>query len=83
MDIQSKKAIVTGANVIYLQVDVANETSVQTAIDTFIERFGALYNSPHQTFGGHKKSGLDCENSIHGLMEYSNWQTITLNKVKP
>jgi len=56
---------------------------VQTAIDTFIERFGALHNSPHQTFGGHKKSGLDCENSIHGLMEYSNWQTITLNKVKP
>ena len=37
--------------------------------------------SPHQAFGGHKESGLGCENSLHGLMEYTNWKTITLNKV--
>ncbi|MES9968544.1 MAG: aldehyde dehydrogenase family protein [Candidatus Thiodiazotropha sp.] len=36
--------------------------------------------SPEQAFGGHKQSGLGCENSIHGLMEYTNWQTITRNK---
>lgn len=36
--------------------------------------------SPHQAFGGHKQSGVGCENSLHGLMEYTNWQTITLNK---
>lgn len=36
--------------------------------------------SPHQAFGGHKESGLGCENSLHGLMEYTNWQTITMNK---
>ncbi len=36
--------------------------------------------SPFQAFGGHKQSGLGCENSLHGLMEYNNWQTITLNK---
>lgn len=36
--------------------------------------------SPHQAFGGHKQSGIGCENSIHGLMEYTNWHTITLNK---
>jgi acyl-CoA reductase-like NAD-dependent aldehyde dehydrogenase len=36
--------------------------------------------SPHQAFGGHKESGIGCENSLHGLMEYTNWQTITLNK---
>jgi acyl-CoA reductase-like NAD-dependent aldehyde dehydrogenase len=36
--------------------------------------------SPHQAFGGHKQSGLGCENSIHGLLEYCNWQTITLCK---
>lgn len=36
--------------------------------------------SPHQAFGGHKQSGLGCENSLHGLMEYTNWQTITLKK---
>ncbi|ARN73114.1 aldehyde dehydrogenase family protein [Oceanicoccus sagamiensis] len=36
--------------------------------------------SPHQAFGGHKQSGLGCENSLHGLMEYTNWQTTTLNK---
>jgi acyl-CoA reductase-like NAD-dependent aldehyde dehydrogenase len=37
--------------------------------------------SPYQAFGGHKESGLGCENSLHGLMEYTNWHTITLNKV--
>jgi acyl-CoA reductase-like NAD-dependent aldehyde dehydrogenase len=37
--------------------------------------------SPFQAFGGHKQSGIGCENSIHGLMEYTNWQTITLNKI--
>ncbi|HKU10164.1 MAG TPA: aldehyde dehydrogenase family protein [Sinomonas sp.] len=36
--------------------------------------------SPHQAFGGHKQSGIGCENSVHGLGEYTNWQTITLNK---
>ena len=36
--------------------------------------------SPHQAFGGHKQSGIGCENSLHGLMEYTNWQTITLHK---
>ena len=36
--------------------------------------------SPHQAFGGHKESGVGCENSLHGLMEYTNWHTITLNK---
>ncbi len=36
---------------------------------------------PGQAFGGHKQSGIGCENSLHGLMEYTNWQTITLNKV--
>lgn len=37
--------------------------------------------SPHQAFGGHKESGIGCENSAHGLVEYTNWQTITLNKL--
>lgn len=37
--------------------------------------------SPGQAFGGHKESGIGCENSLHGLMEYTNWQTLTLNKV--
>lgn len=36
--------------------------------------------SPAQAFGGHKQSGIGCENSLHGLMEYTNWQTIALNK---
>lgn len=36
--------------------------------------------SPFQAFGGHKQSGLGCENSLHGLMEYTNWQTVTLHK---
>jgi acyl-CoA reductase-like NAD-dependent aldehyde dehydrogenase len=36
--------------------------------------------APNQAFGGHKQSGLGCENSLHGLAEYTNWQTITLNK---
>lgn len=37
--------------------------------------------SPEQAFGGHKQSGLGCENSLHGLAEYTNRQTITLNKI--
>jgi acyl-CoA reductase-like NAD-dependent aldehyde dehydrogenase len=36
--------------------------------------------SPYQAFGGHKESGLGCENSLHGLMEYTNWNTLTMNK---
>jgi acyl-CoA reductase-like NAD-dependent aldehyde dehydrogenase len=36
--------------------------------------------SPHQAFGGHKQSGVGCENSLHGLREYTNWHTVTLNK---
>ena len=36
--------------------------------------------SPYQAFGGHKESGVGCENSLHGMMEYTNWHTITLNK---
>lgn len=37
--------------------------------------------SPHQVFGGHKQSGIGAENSLHGLAEYTNHQTITINKV--
>jgi acyl-CoA reductase-like NAD-dependent aldehyde dehydrogenase len=36
--------------------------------------------APHQVFGGHKQSGIGAENSLHGLAEYTNWQTVTLNK---
>ena len=36
--------------------------------------------SPHQVFGGHKQSGIGAENSLYGLAEYTNHQTITLNK---
>ncbi|MGQ4615702.1 aldehyde dehydrogenase family protein [Nocardia sp. R7R-8] len=37
--------------------------------------------SPHQVFGGHKQSGIGAENSLHGLAEYTNHQTICLNRV--
>jgi len=36
--------------------------------------------TPYQVFGGHKQSGIGAENSLHGLMAYTNWQSITLNK---
>jgi acyl-CoA reductase-like NAD-dependent aldehyde dehydrogenase len=36
--------------------------------------------SPHQVFGGHKQSGIGAENGLAGLAEYTNHQTITLNK---
>ncbi|MCV7164649.1 aldehyde dehydrogenase family protein [Mycobacterium stomatepiae] len=36
--------------------------------------------SPHQVFAGHKQSGIGAENSLHGLAEYTNHQTITLKK---
>lgn len=34
--------------------------------------------SPHIAFGGHKQSGLGIENSLDGLSEYTNAQTIML-----
>lgn len=36
--------------------------------------------SPHQVFGGHKQSGIGAENGLDGLAEYTNHQTITLNR---
>ena len=36
--------------------------------------------APGQAFGAHKQSGIGCENSLHGLIEYTNWTTLTLNK---
>jgi acyl-CoA reductase-like NAD-dependent aldehyde dehydrogenase len=38
--------------------------------------------SPFQPFGGHKQSGIGCENSVHGLLEYTNHQTITMNRLQ-
>jgi acyl-CoA reductase-like NAD-dependent aldehyde dehydrogenase len=38
--------------------------------------------SPSFAFGGHKQSGLGIENSLHGLAEYTNMQTI-LHKALP
>lgn len=38
--------------------------------------------SPNQVFGGHKQSGIGAENSIHGLAEYANHQTITLDRTE-
>jgi acyl-CoA reductase-like NAD-dependent aldehyde dehydrogenase len=36
--------------------------------------------SPQQAFGGHEQSGLGRENSLHGLQEHTNWQTVTRDK---
>ncbi|WP_218195348.1 aldehyde dehydrogenase family protein [Pseudomonas sp. 02C 26] len=36
----------------------------------------AHHFSPHVAFGGHKASGMGIENSLHGLAEYTNIQTI-------
>jgi acyl-CoA reductase-like NAD-dependent aldehyde dehydrogenase len=38
--------------------------------------------SPHVAFGGHKQSGLGIENSLDGLAEYTNSQTI-VTRMKP
>ncbi len=38
--------------------------------------------SPGFAFGGHKQSGLGIENSLHGLAEYTNMQTL-MRKVLP
>lgn len=36
--------------------------------------------SPHVAFGGHKQSGIGVENSVKGLAEYTNSQTIAVAK---
>jgi acyl-CoA reductase-like NAD-dependent aldehyde dehydrogenase len=38
--------------------------------------------SPHVAFGGHKQSGMGIENSLHGLAEYTNLQTIRRKPLK-
>jgi acyl-CoA reductase-like NAD-dependent aldehyde dehydrogenase len=45
-------------------------------LEEYAEEFMTL-----QTFGGHKQSGIVRENSLDGLAEYTNWQSLTLNKV--
>ncbi|USI77622.1 aldehyde dehydrogenase family protein [Sphingopyxis sp. USTB-05] len=37
--------------------------------------------SPHVAFGGHKQSGVGIENSLEGLAEYTNSQTIVTRRV--
>ncbi|HEY2708528.1 MAG TPA: aldehyde dehydrogenase family protein [Caulobacteraceae bacterium] len=39
--------------------------------------------SPHVAFGGHKQSGIGIENSLEGLAEYTNSQTLVTHKVHP
>jgi acyl-CoA reductase-like NAD-dependent aldehyde dehydrogenase len=36
--------------------------------------------APNQHFGGHKQSGIGCENAIDGLAEYTNWQSLCINR---
>lgn len=36
--------------------------------------------SPHIAFGGHKQSGIGIENGLDGLAEYTNAQTIVVNR---
>ncbi len=36
--------------------------------------------SPHVAFGGHKQSGIGIENALEGLAEYTNSQTIAVNR---
>lgn len=36
--------------------------------------------APNQHFGGHKQSGIGCENALDGLAEYTNWQSLCINK---
>jgi acyl-CoA reductase-like NAD-dependent aldehyde dehydrogenase len=36
--------------------------------------------SPHVAFGGHKQSGIGIENALDGLLEYTNPQTLAVNK---
>ena len=36
--------------------------------------------SPHAAFGGHKQSGMGVENSLEGLAEYTNTQTVVTRK---
>jgi acyl-CoA reductase-like NAD-dependent aldehyde dehydrogenase len=36
--------------------------------------------SPHVAFGGHKQSGIGIENALEGLAEYTNSQTVVVNR---
>jgi acyl-CoA reductase-like NAD-dependent aldehyde dehydrogenase len=63
----------------------AKDTKVARKIAERIEAGTVWVNeihsfSPHVAFGGHKQSGVGIENSLEGLAEYTNAQTLVINE---
>lgn len=46
--------------------------------NVFINQMQAIY--PHSPFGGHKTSGIGVESAVHGLLAYTNAQTVAVSK---
>ncbi|EQB12863.1 aldehyde dehydrogenase family protein [Sphingobium lactosutens] len=57
--------------------DIATARSVAERIEAGTVWINEIHSfSPHVAFGGHKQSGVGIENSLEGLAEYTNAQTI-------
>lgn len=68
-------ASVWGANLEWVQ-HIGSQLEAGTVWQNEIHQY-----SPRQPAAGHKESGVGCENSLHGLREYTNRCTRTLNRV--
>ncbi len=57
--------------------DVSSAKSIAERIEAGTVWINEIHSfSPHIAFGGHKQSGIGIENSLEGLAEYTNSQTI-------
>ena len=66
-----------GASVWSADVDAARAIASRLECGTvWINHIHAM--SPHVAFGGHKQSGMGVENSLQGLLEYTNTQSISV-----
>lgn len=62
--------------------DVGRAKSVAERIEAGTVWVNEIHTfSPHISFGGHKQSGVGVENGLAGLSEYSNSQTIAVNRL--
>jgi acyl-CoA reductase-like NAD-dependent aldehyde dehydrogenase len=60
--------------------DIAGARAIAARIEAGTVWINEVHSfSPHVAFGGHKQSGIGIENSIEGLTEYTNAQTIIVN----
>jgi acyl-CoA reductase-like NAD-dependent aldehyde dehydrogenase len=61
--------------------DIAKAEAIAARLQTGTVWINEIHSfSPHVAFGGHKQSGIGIENALDGLAEYTNSQTVFVNR---